>query len=73
MFELIVNRDLAQRHVQKQFGPEPACDRRAADRAGQSRRHPSVGARALRVLAWARSSVWAAFAYRSRRRATELP
>jgi hypothetical protein len=72
MFELIVNRDLAQRHVEKQFRTEPARDRRAAEHAGQSPRHPAVAARALRVLASACSTAWAAFAYRSGRRATEL-
>ena len=72
MFELIVNQDLAQRHVQKQFGTEPARDRYAGARVKQAPRHPTVAARALRVLASARSTAWAAFAYRSRRGATEL-
>jgi hypothetical protein len=68
MFELIVNQDLAQRHVQKQFGTEPARDRHAGERAKQAPRHPTVAARALRVLASARSTAWAALAYRARRR-----
>jgi hypothetical protein len=72
MFELIVNQDLAQRRVQKQFGTEPARDRYAGERAKQAARHPTVAARALRVLASARSTAWAALAYRARRRATEL-
>jgi hypothetical protein len=70
MFELIVNQDFVQRRVQKQFGTEPA-DRPAAEGAGRSARRPAVAARALRVLAAARSTLWA-FAYRSRRQATEL-
>jgi hypothetical protein len=71
MFELIVNQDLVQRRVQKQFGTQPAPDRPAAQRAGQSRGRPAVAGRALRVLASARSTLWV-FAYRSRRQATEL-
>jgi hypothetical protein len=72
MFELIVNSDLAQRHMQKQFGTEPARGRQAAERAERSPRRPAIAARALRVLASACSTAWASFAYRSGRRATEL-
>jgi hypothetical protein len=72
MFELIVNRDLAQRHVQKQFGTEPARNRHAAEGAERFPRHPAVAARVLRVLTSAWSTAWAALAFRSGRRATEL-
>jgi hypothetical protein len=50
--------------VQKQFGTEPARDRHPGERAKQAPRHPTVAARALRVLASARSTAWSVFAYR---------